>query len=157
MDELLDDADADRFISVLAARVESKKTTQQSASTSTADARVGGSLGPTGPELDASLGHSSSVSAQEADERAFVDVLLRVFDMKEYVLRLKALLDQVGIRHLFVFVDDFSELPADAMQLVVDTLLAPLNNWSDELVKFKVAGIPAASTTAASTRPRSTK
>ena len=28
------------------------------------------------------------------------------------------------------------------MQIVVDTILAPLNNWSDELIKFKVAGYP---------------
>ena len=62
--------------------------------------------------------------------------------MKEYILRLKAILEKVGIRHLYVFIDDFSELPPDAMQIVVDTLLAPLNNWSDELVKFKIAAYP---------------
>jgi len=29
------------------------------------------------------------------------------------------------------------------MRVVVDTILAPLNNWSDELIKFKVAAYPA--------------
>jgi DNA-binding transcriptional ArsR family regulator len=48
----------------------------------------------------------------------------------------------VGIKHLYVFIDDFSELPEDAMGVVVDTLLAPLNNWSEELIKFKVAAYP---------------
>ena len=28
------------------------------------------------------------------------------------------------------------------MRVVVDSLLAPLNNWSDELIKFKVAAYP---------------
>jgi len=28
------------------------------------------------------------------------------------------------------------------MKVVVDTLLAPLNNWSDEFIKFKVAAYP---------------
>lgn len=41
-----------------------------------------------------------------------------------------------------MFVDDFSELPQAAMETVVDALLAPLNNWSDELIKFKVAAYP---------------
>ena len=70
------------------------------------------------------------------------DVLMRVFNIKEVLLRLKAVLNRVGIKHLFVFVDDFSELPEDAMSVVVDTLLAPLNNWSDELIKFKIAAYP---------------
>ena len=39
-------------------------------------------------------------------------------------------------------VDDFSELPEDAMEVVVETLLSPLNNWSDEFVKFKIAAYP---------------
>src|SRR5690606_27027982 len=28
------------------------------------------------------------------------------------------------------------------MRIVVDVLLAPLNNWSDEFIKFKVAAYP---------------
>jgi len=36
----------------------------------------------------------------------------------------------------------FSELPEEAMCVVVDSILAPLNNWSDELIKFKVAAYP---------------
>jgi DNA-binding transcriptional ArsR family regulator len=62
--------------------------------------------------------------------------------MKEVLLRLKMVLSGVGIKHLYVFVDDFSELPEDAMEVIVDTLLAPLNNWSEELIKFKVAAYP---------------
>jgi DNA-binding MarR family transcriptional regulator len=41
-----------------------------------------------------------------------------------------------------VFIDDFSELPEEAMQIFVDTVLAPLNNWSSELIKFKIAAYP---------------
>lgn len=41
-----------------------------------------------------------------------------------------------------MFIDDYSELPEDAMKVVVDTVLAPLNNWGEELVKFKVAAYP---------------
>ena len=57
-------------------------------------------------------------------------------------MRLKELLNRISIRHLYIFIDDFSELPEDAMKVVVDTLLAPLNNWSEELIKFKIAAYP---------------
>src|SRR3954453_16060119 len=67
---------------------------------------------------------------------------MRVFDIKQYIARLRELLETVSIRNLYVFVDDFSELPPDAMRIVVDSILAPLNNWSDELIKFKVAAYP---------------
>ena len=67
---------------------------------------------------------------------------MRVFNVKEVLLRLKSVLSGVGVKHLYVFVDDFSELPEDAMAVVVDALLAPLNNWSEELIKFKVAAYP---------------
>ena len=56
--------------------------------------------------------------------------------------RLQDVLGSIGVRHLYVFVDDFSELPLDAMTVLVDTILAPLNNWSNELFKFKVAAYP---------------
>jgi hypothetical protein len=90
----------------------------------------------------------SSITAKEvaevrlSGEVKYGDVLMRIFNVKEVLLRLKAILGRVGIKHLFVFVDDFSELPEDAMSVIVDTLLAPLNNWSEELIKFKVAAYP---------------
>ena len=64
------------------------------------------------------------------------------FNITTYLLRLKELLDRISIKHLYIFIDDFSELPEDAMKIVVDTLLAPLNNWSEELIKFKIAAYP---------------
>lgn len=68
--------------------------------------------------------------------------LLRILDVKELISSLKHLLSPLGIKRLYVFVDDFSELPEDAMRSVVDALIAPLNNWSDELLKFKIAAYP---------------
>jgi DNA-binding MarR family transcriptional regulator len=77
-----------------------------------------------------------------AQKIQYGDVLMIVFNIKEVLLRLKDILGRVGIKHLYILVDDFSELPEDAMKVVVDTLLAPLNNWSEELIKFKVAAYP---------------
>ena len=57
-------------------------------------------------------------------------------------MELRELLSRIGITRLFIFIDDFSELPDEAMTVFVDTLLAPLNNWSHELIKFKIAAYP---------------
>ncbi|MBV8552023.1 MAG: winged helix-turn-helix transcriptional regulator, partial [Acidobacteriaceae bacterium] len=93
---------------------------------------------------NAKLGASSKDTSESklAQDIRYSDVLMRVFSIRDVIKRLKGILSEVGISHLYVFVDDFSELPEDAMSVVVDTLLAPLNNWSDELIKFKVAAYP---------------
>jgi hypothetical protein len=56
--------------------------------------------------------------------------------------RLIALLNAIKVHHLYIFIDEFSELPEDAMHVFVDAILAPLNNWSNEIIKFKIAGYP---------------
>ncbi len=53
-----------------------------------------------------------------------------------------SLLEKAEIRHLYLLIDDFSELPEDAMRVVVDVLLAPMNNLSDEFIKLKIAAYP---------------
>jgi hypothetical protein len=93
-----------------------------------------------GAGASARVGATSAASQAEESEQ--IDVLMRVFDLRQFIVRLKELLQKCGIKQLYVFVDDFSEMPESAMRVVVDVLLAPLNNWSDELIKFKVAAYP---------------
>jgi hypothetical protein len=94
------------------------------------------------PELEASILASLLLELSSGKEDKYSEVLLRIFNIKELLSRLKALLNELGIAQLFLFIDDFSELPEPAMRVVVDTLLAPMNNWSDELIKLKVAAYP---------------
>ena len=46
------------------------------------------------------------------------------------------------IQHLVILLDDVSEIENDALELFIDTIVAPLNNWSEEFIKFKVAFYP---------------
>lgn len=141
LDELLEEADSEQFISVLGTMVTAAtdRTKDESTSSKVSSGKV--TLGKS-PQLEGGVEASRSSMYSSEDERQYAEILMRVFNIKEYILRLKALLETVGIKHLYIFVDDFSELPLDAMRIVVDTILAPLNNWSDELIKFKVAGYP---------------
>src|SRR5690606_26052595 len=92
--------------------------------------------------LTASAAYRNAHNAASEGSSEFSDLLIRAFNVREFLDRLKTLLNKIQIRHLYILVDDFSELPEEPMKVVVDALIAPLNNWSDEFVKFKVAAYP---------------
>jgi predicted transcriptional regulator len=142
LDDLVEEAESDRFISVLGLKTIASKSKEVATRATESHLAAGVSAGPA-TSASFSAGKKSSAQILSNNEAQFADVLMRVFQIKEFIGRLKSVLNTVGIRHLFVFIDDFSELPQDAMRVVVDTILAPLNNWSDELIKFKVAAYPA--------------
>ena len=140
-DDLIAKAHDDHFISVLG-MYERKATDRTKADQSrTATTGVDLAAGPT-PSIGVSAKSASSYSTATEEERTYADVLMRVFDIRAYITELRHLLDTVGIEHLYVFIDDFSELPPSAMKVVVDSIIGPLNNWSDELIKFKIAAYP---------------
>ena len=94
----------------------------------------------TGVRADAELSREAVIG--EDEELNYREILINDYNIKEYILRVKRLLATIDVQHLVVFVDDFSELPLGAMKIVVDTILAPLNNWSEEFIKFKIACYP---------------
>jgi hypothetical protein len=141
LDGLIDEARFDRFISVLGIKQVEATTAKETKETAQSKAGLTAVLGPK-PSIEGTIGASQVSELSSAEESSFADVLIRVFNIKEILIHLKKLLTAVSIKHLYIFIDDFSELPEDAMRIVVDTLLAPLNNWSEELIKFKVAAYP---------------
>ncbi len=142
LDGLAAEADVEKFLSVTQFRTVTfgNESTQSSASKSNVGADV--SVSASAPKVSGTASTEGSASESEKESISYSDVLLRSFNIKDYILRLKEVLTDLGVSKLYVFVDDFSELPEDAMRVVVDTLLSPLNNWSEELVKFKVAAYP---------------
>ena len=137
LDDFLVKLEKPDFINVQGIRVPSVTKRRTNSSTASVAAGIEAATTPSG---------SLSVTAGTTDEREvgaeYSDVLLRSIDIRQLISGLKSLLEPLGIKHLYVFLDDFSELPEKAMQSVVDVLVAPLNNWSEELVKFKIAAYP---------------
>lgn len=116
--------------------VSGRKTTGEIASTLKASpAGVSG-------EGSAKLGYERSASTKDATSEEYAELLLSTFNISGIITDLKKILDSIGVKRLYIFIDDFSELPEEAMRIFVDTILAPLNNWSSELIKFKVAAYP---------------
>ena len=72
----------------------------------------------------------------------YSQIFIRVFNIRGLISRLREILTTLNVKHLYIFIDDFSELPRGDMEQVVDTILAPFNNWSDEFIKLKVAVYP---------------
>ncbi|MEU1884600.1 hypothetical protein ABZ491_03845 [Micromonospora rifamycinica] len=140
LDEFVDDLDRADFLDIQGIRT----MNVSDAATSETSRGVSTSFGVdlTSPGLDVGVEATGGSVESSQSSSEYSRVLLRIVNVKELVVRLRELLSPMNIKHLVVFIDDFSELPADAMQVVVDVLLAPLNNWSEELVKFKIAAYP---------------
>lgn len=141
LDALLEEASDDEFISVLSLKHPNVSSAHETSEESGNTTGIGLSVGAT-PAVNASVADSDSTGSRVIEGRQYVDILMRTFNITELLNRLNKLLQTIGVRHLYIFVDDFSELPEDAMHIVVDTILAPLNNWSNEVIKFKVAAYP---------------
>lgn len=107
-----------------------------------ADHSTKGSVGLGADGIGLSIEGGATLGNRSVDEFDYSDVLIRTLRMNDFIVKLRELLDRVKVRQLYILIDDFSELPQDGMRFVVDGVLAPLNNWSDELVKLKIAAYP---------------
>ena len=88
--------------------------------------------------------YSKEQSDSESAERirAYSSMLLRHFSIKDYMERISLQLQLLGINKVHVFLDDFSEIDFEAQQIFVNTILAPLNNWSEKFFRFKIGAYP---------------
>jgi len=146
LDELLEGSFESQITDVTALKRASRKTGEEQSATnkSAAQATGEGTVSPRGAKLSIAgklSGEASSVT-NETQSEEYSAVLIRTFNLTKIIKDLRRILNSVGIKRLYVFIDDFSELPEEAMHIFVDTVLAPLNNWSNELIKFKIAAYP---------------
>ncbi|WP_445711014.1 winged helix-turn-helix domain-containing protein [Flavobacterium sp.] len=95
-----------------------------------------------GVKTDSGIEWKNKNSSTNENEQNFSNVFLKVFQIKEIIVGIKEALSILKIRHLYVLLDDFSEIEDDSIITFVDVILAPLNNWSEEFIKFKVAAYP---------------
>ena len=112
----------------------------------TKSSNITGKTSPTdlGINADSSISRATKNSSKNISEieEQFSDVFLKVFQINNFIKELKSILSLLKIRNLVILLDDFSEIPDDSMRIFVDVILAPLNNWSDEFIKFKIAAYP---------------
>lgn len=72
--------------------------------------------------------------------KEFNTIFLNFLDIKSLLidnfLKIKEI---IGLRHLYLYLDDFSEIDLEAQKIFVDWFIAPLNNLSENFIKFKIA------------------
>lgn len=124
----------------------SRSTEEANELNSSKDDKLSGKLSPKDLGVDATTSAGQSIKDSRKDsseiEEQFSDIFLKVFQVKDFINKLKDILSLMKIRSLVILLDDFSEIPDHSMRVFVDVILAPLNNWSEDFIKFKVAAYP---------------
>lgn len=126
-----------------------KKTSEETSKESQSQSgvkEIGASISEKG------IGASVKINATSVDkvggkhsteiEDTFPSIFLQVFQVKTFIEDVKKILKELNIHHVVVLLDDFSEIDDSSIKMFVDVVLAPLNNWSEEFIKFKIAAYP---------------
>ena len=85
---------------------------------------------------------NDSVENKSDKAMEYSDLLLQVFDVKNIIQEIKQILELMKINKLVIMLDDVSEIDDQALRLFMDTIVSPLNNWSNDFIKFKIAFYP---------------
>lgn len=94
-----------------------------------------------GGKIESGSSQITEAKHEKINEKV-ASVLLQDFNIQDIISKIKNILLRIKINHIFILLDDFSELDDDSIKYFTDVIIAPLNNWSEEFIKFKVAAYP---------------
>ena len=103
---------------------------------------LGNKGGTVGYKGSSSLNSTDRAKQIDSWEKKISGALLKVFQIKDVIDEIKEILLSLKIKKLVIFLDDFSEVDEATIKNFVDVVLAPLNNWGDDFICFKVAAYP---------------
>lgn len=99
--------------------------------------------------LEASIekGFSGKIGAVDSQQNSFKkefdNTLITYLDLKKcFIDNIIKIRDILKLKTIYIFLDDFSEIDRYAQGLFMDWFIAPVNNLSDDFVKFKIATYP---------------
>ncbi len=76
-------------------------------------------------------------------KREFENTLITYLDIKKcFIDNLIRIRNIIDVKKVFIYLDDFSEIDKEAQALFIDWFIAPVNNLSEDFVKFKIATYP---------------
>ncbi|WP_335989747.1 hypothetical protein [Acinetobacter bereziniae] len=146
LDNLFNEIEKDEYIDL---QILKDMGVNQSAQTNTeknifSELHSNGSLSATEAKIDFSVKETDSLKLGKNTniDQTYSEILLKCFNPTVILNSIKNLLEKIGIKFTIVCLDDFSEIDEKAMMVFVDTIIAPLNNWSEEFFKFKIAAYP---------------
>jgi len=90
-----------------------------------------------------SVGMEYSVGQETNYKNEFANTVLRYFDIKKCLIdSFLKIRDVLQVKYIYMYLDDYSEMDEEAQEIFMDWFVAPLNNVSDDFVKFKIATYP---------------
>lgn len=100
-----------------------------------------------GIEVSTETGISGKIASGEVVEKSikkeFDNTLITFLNIKKcFIDNIIKIRDILKIKTLFIYLDDFSEIDKYAQTLFMDWFIAPVNNLSEDFVKFKIATYP---------------
>ncbi|MDR1346850.1 MAG: hypothetical protein LBJ63_00230 [Prevotellaceae bacterium] len=113
--------------------------TETNAKETTNDIYINAKLG-TNTEVGSKLVNKEII--QNSNEKGFSSILKREFQVVNFSDKLKKILNEIGIKKVFICLDDSSELEKDALDIFIKTIVAPLHNDSEGFFRFKIAFYP---------------
>ena len=115
------------FKNSISSKVENSDNANLAASTTKG---IGGSIGCSETiEKSIKTEFNNSLTTYLDIKKSFIDNIIKIRDI-------------LKIKNLFIYLDDFSEIDKYAQILFMDYFIAPVNNLSDNFVKFKIATYP---------------
>lgn len=141
LDEFIEELETEQYLDVTGA-IKAQKQDENSEKDSLKIASEAAVNISNNPSVQAKLVAELFSEYEKKRSKNYSQIFIKILNIRSLILRLREILSALGLRHLYIFIDDFSELPRSDMEQVVDTILAPFNNWSEEFIKLKIAVYP---------------
>lgn len=96
-------------------------------------------------ELSATPNVAVSLNATDENtyKKEFISVIQQYFHIKKCLIdELLKIKEILHVKYIYIYLDDYSEMDAEAQEIFMDWFVAPLNNTSNDFVKFKIAIYP---------------
>jgi hypothetical protein len=84
----------------------------------------------------------SGEQIEDLNTKEYSLILMRYFNIIDFINRIRDLLLEAGIKRVFICLDDASELDESALDVFMRTIVVPLNNSTEEFYKFKISFYP---------------
>jgi predicted transcriptional regulator len=141
LDEFLEELKQDRYLDVTGSIHASKHDKEAHREKAKLAGAATATISPS-PSAQARFLAELISELEETRSQNYSQVFIKIFNVRGLITRLREILTSLDVKHFYIFIDDFSELPRADMEQVIDTILAPFNNWSEEFIKLKVAVYP---------------
>ena len=104
----------------------------------------GVSISPVGfvGSINAKASSDDTLMESTQNESRYNRVFARIFDITNIIDEVKDILTEIGIRKLFIVLDDYSEIDQSSLRMFCDLIVNTLNNNSDNFIKLKISAYP---------------